>query len=33
MKDEEDLLFILNHLSEYVDNSKNWIKITAAIIT
>ena len=31
MKDEEDLLFILNHLSKYVDNSKYWIKITAAI--
>ena len=31
MKDAEDLLCILNHLIEYVDNSKNWIKITAAI--
>ena len=31
MKDEEELLFILNHLIKYVDNSKYWIKITAAI--
>ena len=31
MKDVEDLLFILNYLSKYVDNSKNWIKIMAAI--
>ena len=34
MKLEEDLLFILNHFffyHFYVDNSKYWINITAAI--
>ena len=31
MKDEDDLIIMLENLSEYIDNSKNWIKITASI--